>query len=81
MRALVETCGPPVGVQHNFFMDPSHLRCCRAHGGIFCLGSLVMVLKENDMRTTSSVQCFVDEVQLVGFGFFAPSSVGDLNQM
>lgn len=81
MRALVETCGSPVDVQQDFFRDPSHLRCCRAHGSSFCLGFLAMVLREDAMRTTSSVQCFVDDIQLVGFGFFAPSSVGDLNQM
>lgn len=69
MRALVETCGPPVDVQQDFFRDPSHLRCCRAHGGSFGLGFLVMVLKEDTVRTTSTVQCFVDGVQLVGFGF------------
>lgn len=80
MRALVETCGSPVDVQDSF-RDPSHLKYCRAHGSSFCLGSLVMVLKGGGMRTTSSVHCFIDDVQLVDFDFFAPSSAGDLNQM
>lgn len=40
-----------------------------------------MVLKEDAMKTTSSVHCFVDDVQLVGFGFFTLSSAGDVDQM